>query len=165
MSDIPELLERFRRGPELVASAMTGAAGAELDYTPAPGKWSLRQILCHLADSEMEAGVRFRRIIAEDNPTLIGYNQDDWAAKLDYHRRKTTQALETFRHLRAVNYELLQGLPEEVFARQGTHTQRGPVTLLEMLRIYTRHPEKHAEQIRAVRQQYREMKGKTLRET
>jgi hypothetical protein len=158
MSEITELLERFRRGPELVAMAMTGAAGAELDFTPAPGKWSLRQILCHLADSEMEAGIRMRRIIAEDNPTLIGYDQDAWAVRLDYSRRKTTQALETFRHIRGLNYELLQGLPEEAFGRQGTHTERGTVTLLDLLRIYARHAEKHAEQIQAVRQAYRQFR-------
>lgn len=158
MSEISELLERFRRGPELVAMAMTGAAGAELDFTPAPGKWSLRQILCHLADSEMEAGIRMRRIIAEDNPTLLAYDQDAWAQRLDYFRRKTTQALETFRHIRGVNYDLLQSLPEEAFQRQGTHSQRGPVTLLEMLRIYARHAEKHAEQIQAVRQAYKRSK-------
>lgn len=158
MSEISELLERFRRGPELVAMAMTGAAGAELDFTPAPGKWSLRQILCHLADSEMEAGVRMRRIIAEDNPTLLAYDQDAWAQRLDYSRRKTTQALETFRHIRGVNYDLLHSLPEEAFQRQGTHSERGPVTLLEMLRIYARHAEKHAEQIQAVRQAYKRSK-------
>lgn len=158
MSEISELLERFRRGPELVAMAMTGAAGAELDFTPAPGKWSLRQILCHLADSEMEAGVRMRRIIAEENPTLLAYDQDAWAQRLDYSRRKTTQALETFRHIRGVNYDLLQGLPEEAFQRQGTHSERGLVTLLEMLRIYARHAEKHAEQIQAVRQAYKRSK-------
>jgi len=155
MSEIAELLERFRRGPELVAMAMTGAAGAELDYAPAPGKWSLRQILCHLADSEMEAGIRMRRIIAEDNPTLLAYDQDAWAERLDYSRRKTTQALETFRHIRSLNYELLQSLPEEAFERQGTHSERGPVTLLDMLRTYARHAEKHAAQIQAVRQAYK----------
>ena len=156
MSEIAELLERFRRGPELVAMAMTGAAGAELDYAPAPGKWSLRQILCHLADSEMEAGIRMRRIIAEDNPTLLAYDQDAWAERLDYSRRKTTQALETFRHIRGLNYELLQSLPEEAFQRQGIHSERGPVTLLDMLRLYARHAEKHAAQIQAVRQAYRQ---------
>jgi len=141
--------------------AMTGAAGAELDFIPAPGKWSLRQILCHLADSELEAGVRFRRLIAEDNPTLVGYSQDAWAEKLDYARRKTTQALETFRHLRGVNHDLLLGIPEEAYARQGTHTERGTVSLLDMLRIYTRHPEKHAEQMRAVRQEYKKFREQT----
>ena len=81
MSEITELLERFRRGPELIATTMTGAAGAELDFTPGPQKWSLRQIVAHVADSEIVAADRFRRIIAEDEPTLIGYDQDAWVGR------------------------------------------------------------------------------------
>ena len=98
------MLERFRRGPELVAMAITGAAGAELDYTPAPGRWSVRQVLCHLADSEIVGADRFRRILAEDNPTLMNYDEKAWATNLDYGHRKTVQALETFRHLRGFEY-------------------------------------------------------------
>ena len=160
MSELSELLERFRRGPELVAAAVTGAAGAELDYIPAPGKWSVRQILCHMADAEIVGAARFRRLIAEDNPTLVAYDQDAWARNLDYGRRRIAQALETFRQMRAENYELLKSLPEEAFERQGTHSVRGRVSLLDMLRVYARHAEQHAEQIRAVRSAYKEFKSK-----
>ena len=64
MSEIADLLERFRRGGELLAMSMTGAAGAELDYVPEPGRWSVRQIICHLADAELVGGMRFRQMIA-----------------------------------------------------------------------------------------------------
>ena len=159
MSELPELLERFRRGAELVAAAATGAAGAELDYSPGPGKWSVRQILCHVADAEIVGAARFRRLIAEDDPPLVAYDQDAWARNLDYGRRRIAQALETFRHVRAENHELLKNLPEEAFRRQGRHSVRGPVSLLDMLRVYARHAEQHAEQIRAVRSAYRESKS------
>jgi hypothetical protein len=160
MSELGELLERYRRGAELVASATTGAAGAELDYVPGPDKWSVRQILCHVADSEIVVAERFRRIIAEDNPLLVAYDQDAWARNLDYQRRKIVQALETFRHIRAENYELLKSLPETAFERKGTHQERGVVTLLDQLRVYARHAEQHAEQIRGVRAAYKESRGK-----
>ncbi|MCP5118179.1 MAG: hypothetical protein GY953_45780, partial [bacterium] len=62
MSELAELLERFRRGPELVAVATTGAAGPQINFSPAPGKWSVRQIACHLADSEMVGAIRLRRV-------------------------------------------------------------------------------------------------------
>jgi hypothetical protein len=75
MSELAEVLERYRRGPELIAAAMTGAAGAELDYVPAPGKWSVRQILCHMADADIVAAARFRRIIAEEKPPLASYDR------------------------------------------------------------------------------------------
>jgi len=159
MSELQDLLERFRRGPELVAVAITGASGAELDYAPEPGKWSIRQILCHLADSEIVGVDRFRRVIAEDNPTIVAYDQEAWAHNLDYSRRKISQALDTFRHIRAENYELLKELPEESFERTGIHSQRGPVTLLDLLRIYAAHAENHARQLKAVREAYKAFKS------
>src|ERR1039458_4940011 len=79
MSDIPALLERFRRGPELLAVVLTGVFGEEEDFLPAPGKWSIRQIVAHLADAEMVGAHRFRQVIAEDNPTLMAFDQDAWA--------------------------------------------------------------------------------------
>jgi hypothetical protein len=158
MSDLPELLERFRRGPELVATVMTGAAGSELDYVPEPGKWSIRQIVAHLSDSEIVGVDRFRRVIAEDNPTLQAYDQEAWARNLDYHRRKTSEALDTFRRIRAENHELLKSLPESVFERKGNHTERGPVTLRQLLETYAAHAEQHAQQLQSVRRQYKEQK-------
>jgi hypothetical protein len=161
MSEISDLLERFRRGPELVAVAITGAAGAELDFVPAPDKWSIRQILCHLADSEMVCADRFRRVIAEDNPTIVGYDEKAWARNLDYSRRKISQALDTFRRTRAENYALLKELPEATFTRTGTHTERGPVSLLQLLRMDAEHAENHARQLQALRMEYKAFKGKT----
>jgi hypothetical protein len=155
MSEITELLERFRRGPELIATTMTGAAGAELDFTPGPQKWSLRQIVAHVADSEIVAADRFRRIIAEDEPTLIGYDQDAWAKNLDYARRKTSESIESFRRLRGENYELIKDLPPEAFGRIGNHSQRGPITLLRHLETMAAHAEAHARQIRDVRDAYK----------
>ncbi|HOL72063.1 MAG TPA: DinB family protein [Bryobacteraceae bacterium] len=158
MSEIQELLERFRRGAELVATAMTGAAGPELDFVPEPGKWSVRQIVAHLADSEIVAADRFRRIIAEENPTLISYDQDAWARNLNYARRRTSDSLETFRRLRAENWELLKDLPESAFERKATHSERGTITLLDLLKIYAAHPEAHARQLMEVRNRYKEAK-------
>jgi len=155
MSELADLLERFRRGPELVAVAITGAAGAELDYTPAPGKWSVRQILCHLADSEIVGADRFRRVIAEDNPVIRAYDEKAWARNLDYSRRKISRALETFRRTRTENYELLKELPVEAFSREGTHSERGVLTLLDLLRTYAEHAENHGRQLKAVRDDYR----------
>ena len=161
MSELPEMLEKYRRGPELIAAAMTGAAGSELDYVPAPDKWSVRQILCHMADSEIVAAARFRRIIAEDNPSLQGYSQDAWAQNLDYANRKVSQAMETFRHIRSWTYDLLSSLPEAAWNRTCVHAERGEMSLLDVLRIYARHAEKHSDQIRGVRASYKESKGKT----
>ena len=119
MSEIADLLERFRRGPELLAVVLTGVFGEEEDFVPAPGKWSIRQIIAHLADAELVCAQRIRQIVAEENPTLIAFDQDAWTRNLDYARRKPKQSLETFRRLRAENYELLRGLAAEAYARTG----------------------------------------------
>jgi hypothetical protein len=160
MSDIAELLERLRRGPELAAVVLTGLFGDEEDFLPAPGKWSIRQIIAHMADSEIVLAQRIRQIIAEDNPTLIAYDQEAWARNLDYARRKPKQALETFRRTRAENCELLKGAPEAAFARTGNHTERGQITLRSLLEILAQHDENHARQMQGVRDEYRKAKGK-----
>jgi len=163
VSEIAELLERFRRGAELLAVATTGAAGPELDFKPPAAedkhaRWSVRQIVCHLADAEAIGVMRFRQLIAEENPSLLGWNQEAWARSLDYDTRKISQALETFRILRSQNHELLKNLPPETFSRAGTHTKRGPMTLLDTLRMYAEHVEKHVRQLQGVRAAYREHK-------
>src|SRR6516164_11415268 len=126
MSEIADLLERFRRGAELLAVATTGAAGTELDFKPAADKWCVRQIVCHLADTEAVYVMRFRLVLAEENPVFQSFNGDAWAERLDYGRRKISHALETFRRLRTDNYELLKEMPEDAFSRPCTHAQVGP---------------------------------------
>src|SRR5262245_57814264 len=146
MSDIPALLERYRRGAEVLAVVLTGVFGDEEDFAPAPGKWSVRQIVAHLADAELVGAHRFRQVIAEDDPTLIAYDQDKWTENLDYSRRKPKNSLETFRRIRSENYELLKGLPEAAYDRAGNHTENGRVTLRQLLEGYAGHAESHARQ-------------------
>src|ERR1700676_5602037 len=159
MSDISELMERFRRGAEMVAVSITGAAGAELDWAPEARQWSIRKIVAHLADSEIVATTRFRHVIAEDNPKLEAYDQNLWAEKLDYERRKTSHALESFRRVRAENYELLKDLPAETFDRVGIHAERGQETLRQMVQRNADHAESHAAQLRARRAEYKTFKA------
>jgi hypothetical protein len=157
--DLSDLLERFRRGGELLAVVTTGAAGSELDYAPSPEQWSVRQIVCHLADSELVTADRFRRIIAEDNPTLIAFDQAAWASRLDYHRRRFSHAIDSFRRLRAENFELLKDLPGETWERTGTHSERGRVTLLSLFRAAAEHVESHARQIQQTRQAFKQSRA------
>jgi hypothetical protein len=155
-----QLLERFRRGPELLALVLTGVFGEEEDFIAAPGGWSIRQIVAHTADAELVGAHRLRQVIAEDNPTLIAFDQDLWTAKLDYARRKPKTSLESFRRVRAENYELLHGAPEEAWTRVGNHSERGPLTLQQLVEGYAGHAESHARQIQTVREEYKKAKGK-----
>src|SRR5947209_4772434 len=160
MSDLTILLERFRRGPEVLATVLTGVFGEEEDFATAPGKWSVRQIVAHLADAELVGAHRMRQVIAEDNPTLIAFDQDAWTRNLDYARRKPKQSLESFRRIRAENYELLKGLPESAFERAVNHSENGPMTLRSLLEGYAQHAEAHARQLQELREEYKKSKGR-----
>ncbi len=160
MSDLADLLERFRRGPEVLAVMLTGAAGEEVDYARAPGKWSIRQILRHLADAEIAAAHRFRQILAEDNPTIVAFDQDAWTRNLDYARRKPAQSLENFRRMRMDNHELLKDQPEAAFERPGQHSERGRVTLRGLVEGYADHVESHARELQTIREDWKKLKGK-----
>jgi hypothetical protein len=160
MSNLAETMERFRRGPELLAVALTGVYGEEIDFTTAPGKWSIRQLTAHLADTELVAAHRMRQVIAEEQPKLMAFDQDAWARNLDYGRRLPKQSLETFRRLRAENYELLKALPETAFERTGMHSERGAISLAQMLATFAGHVESHARQMQTIRDEYKKVKGK-----
>ena len=160
MSTLANTLERFRRAPELLAVVLTGVYGEETDFTLAPDKWSIRQIMAHLADGELVGAQRFRQVIAEENPKLGAFDQDAWARNLDYARRQPKQALDSFRRIRAENYDLLKALPESAFDRTGVHSERGPLSLMQLLETYAAHAETHARQMQTIRDEYKKIKGK-----
>jgi hypothetical protein len=157
-AEIDALLERFRVGAEKAAAVAAGVTNAEADFVPAAGGWSIRHIACHLSDSELVGAHRLRLVIAEEEPLLTAFDQDAWSARLNYGERKLSEALDSFRLLRSLNFDLLHDLPVEMFARTGRHAERGLVTLHDLLRIYTEHGENHARQIQTVREKYREFR-------
>ena len=155
MEDVADLLDRFRHGPDILAAMIIRPAEGELDFAPAPDKWSIRQILSHVADTEIVASMQFRKILAEDRPALPTFNQEAWARALGYEKRRSADVLETFARARTDNYELMKGASAEAFARVGLHPKRGEVTLGGQLELFTSHTEKHAEQIRTRRSEFK----------
>src|ERR1035437_10678053 len=132
-------LDGFPPAPEPPPSVLAGVSGVEEDFVTAPGKWSIRQIVAHVADAELVGAHRLRQVIAEDNPTLIAFDQDAWTRNLDYARRTPQQSIESFRRVRGENYELLKELPTTAWARTGHHSENGPMTLRRLLEGYTGH--------------------------
>jgi hypothetical protein len=145
-----QLIAQYKDGYRVVAEALARITPEELDATPAPGKWSARQIVHHLADSEMTAAVRFRLLVAEDRPAIKGYDQDRFASRLHYERSHEA-SLELFRATRAATAELMGCLEEADWLREGTHSEVGRFGLDTWLRIYGPHAHRHAEQIRVAR--------------
>jgi hypothetical protein len=145
-----QLIAQYKDGYSVVVAALLKITPEELDATPAPGKWSARQIVHHLADSEMTAAVRFRLLVAEDAPAIKGYDQEVFAGRLHYERPHEA-SLELFRAARASTAELMGCLSEADWLREGTHTEVGRFGLDTWLRIYAPHAHKHADQIRIAR--------------
>ena len=146
-----ELLNRYRAGAAAVADAVAGATDEELDRVPAgEGEWSARQVVHHLADSESMAYIRLRRLIAEDDPVIQGYDEPQWARRLHYDR-PIGGSLAVMSAVRAASLDLLLALTDDDWSRTGTHTESGPYSVERWLRIYAGHPHEHADQIRRAR--------------
>jgi hypothetical protein len=144
------LIERYKTGYRAVIEALHGVTETELDSRPAPTDWSPRQVVHHLADSEMTSAIRLRRLIAEDGPMIHGYDEGAFARRLHYDR-PIQASLEAFRAARQATGELLERLSESDWRREGTHSESGRYTVETWLEIYAAHAHDHAEQIRRAR--------------
>src|SRR5690606_22672662 len=94
-------------------------------------------------DSDLVGADRIKRLIAEDSPTLLGYDEDAWLARLDYASLPVEEAVSMFVSNRRLGPRILRSLPESAFARSGTHTEKGRVTLAEIVRGYVGHLDHH----------------------
>jgi hypothetical protein len=145
------LIAQYNDGYRAVAEALTGATDEQLDARPAPGKWTAREVVHHLADSEMTAATRLRLLVATDNPQIFGYDQDQFARKLFYDR-PIAASLDAFKSARRATAEILERMTDADWARAaGTHTEHGPYTADRWLQIYAAHAHAHAEQILVAR--------------
>ncbi|PYR59531.1 MAG: hypothetical protein DMF85_07515 [Acidobacteria bacterium] len=144
------LVDQYKDGYRVVAEALLKATPEELEAKPSAAAWSAREIVHHLADSEMIAALRFRRLLAEERPTFEPRDQDVFARRLHYDRPHEL-SLELFKAARESTGELMNCLSEEEWLREGTHTKYGRFGLDTWLKIYGPHAHRHAEQIRVAR--------------
>lgn len=135
---------------------LAGLSPSELAWKPAPGKWSIKEIVCHLADVELAYGFRYRLIAAENEPRLTPFNQDAWANHLGYLRQDLRQALEVLRVLRARHVAMFKALPADAWDRAGMHEERGRLTLRQIVESIAAHDENHLGQIRRIKALLRE---------
>jgi hypothetical protein len=145
-----QLIAQYQDGYRVVAEALVKITPEELDARPSPQAWSARQIVHHLADSEITAAVRLRLLLGEDRPAIKGYDQDEFARRLHYDRSHEA-SLELFRAVRASTAELMGTLSEAEWLREGTHTETGRFGMDTWLRIYAPHAHRHAVQISIAR--------------
>jgi hypothetical protein len=144
-----ELVRLYRQGPAAVRAALEGITSEELDRSSGD-EWSPRQVVHHLADSEMTSAIRIRKLLAEENPVIYGYDEKSFARRFTLDRPIESSLL-AFEAARETTAEILERLADDDWSRTGWHTESGPYGVETWLRIYAEHGHDHAEQIRRAR--------------
>ncbi len=136
--------------PGKLASLTRGLTRTQLLHRPAPGKWSIHEIVCHLADTEVANAWRYRKVLAEDEVGLTAWDQDRWAAGHQYRRQDFRLALEQFRVLRARNLALLKAVGRKAWDRTATHSTFGTLSAGQMVVHLAHHDANHLGQIERI---------------
>jgi hypothetical protein len=137
------LVEKYIADATVPASAIRGLTTQELNSLPVPGTWSIQQVVLHLMDSDLVCSDRIKRVIAEESPTLLGYDETAFSKRLYYETLDPALACDIFRLNRQMTGAILRKLPDAAFARAGMHSERGRETLEDLVRIYTDHVHHH----------------------
>jgi hypothetical protein len=138
-----ELIDAFERGGEKVLKAIAGLTRADLTAFPQPGKWSILQVVIHLQDSEAVAIDRMKRIIAEDKPLLIAYDENKYVANLFYDEQSVEAAAQMVDAGRRQFARVLRKMPASAWEKFGIHNEKGKVTLREQVEMYNWHLDHH----------------------
>jgi uncharacterized damage-inducible protein DinB len=149
-----ELIAEYEKGYERLQQAIDSLTEEELHFKPGLDKWSIHEIIVHLADAEMIGVHRMKRVLAETNPMLTLYDQDGWARSLSYSELDAGQYLQLFRLLRESMLPVLKRAEEADWQRIGIHEEAGPLTLSQLLQRYVNHVRDHLAQMERVRAAY-----------
>jgi uncharacterized damage-inducible protein DinB len=144
-------IDVLERTTDALRTAIAGVSAAELSQPEAPGKWSMRHVVQHLADSDLVWAYRVRLVLAQDRPSLTGYDQDLWADRLHYDRLPIDEGLDRFAVLRRSNLRLLAEATPADLQRVGVHAERGEESVALMIRLYAGHDLLHLRQLARIR--------------
>jgi DinB family protein len=140
-----------------------GLTPAQLRWRAEPGKWSIAEILAHLADAEIVGSWRMRSIIGENGITLQPFDQDAWASAFQYQKRDAKRSLETFRVLRENNLAMLKEIPRETWDNYGMHLERGKESIGHVVRMFAGHDTNHILQVERIVKQLKSARTKKRR--
>lgn len=136
--------------PQKLARLVKGLDKKRLRQPPAPGKWSIAEILAHLADVELVAGWRMRLILGQNAAPIQAFDQDVWATTFNYRRRDPKASLQTFTVLRESNLALLKSVSRNLWENYGMHQERGKETIAHILRMFAGHDLNHIRQVEQI---------------
>jgi hypothetical protein len=137
-----------------------GLSAKQLKWRPEPAKWSIAEIIAHLADAEIVASWRMRSVIGENGITIQPFDQDAWASAFEYRDRDARRSLEVFRVLRENNLQMLKEIPRETWENYGMHLERGKENIAHLTRMFAGHDTNHVLQIERIVKQLKASKGK-----
>ncbi|HEX5434271.1 MAG TPA: DinB family protein [Candidatus Angelobacter sp.] len=144
-------VESMQQAPADLAELLKNLPESVAVKVPQPGKWSIAEIIAHLADTELAAGYRYRAIGGgEDGVPITGFDQDRWAVAGNYHAIKIENSLRSFLAVREMNLRYLKGLPENAWNKHGMHSERGRETLRDLVELAAGHDLNHIAQIRKI---------------
>lgn len=122
----------------------------ELRRKPAPDKWSIAEVLAHLADAELVAGWRLRLILSNDGAPIEAFDQDAWAKTFAYADRDPHESLRAFKFQRELNLALLKSVPRKLWENHGMHSERGKETVTRLVTLFAGHDVNHVRQIEQI---------------
>ena len=143
-------LEVQRQTPAALMQLIAGNSAVKLSQRPDPAKWSIGEVLAHFADAEVVNSWRYRQMIEHNGCTLTPYDQDLWNSLGDYRSRPPADSLTIFRLLRESNVRIFDRLTPEQWENHGMHTERGRLTIRELVQLIAGHDLNHLEQIRKI---------------
>ena len=136
-------IQEYLAGVDRLEARVGDMLPDQLRARPIPGRWSTLEVVCHLVDSEMIYADRIKRIIAEDEPTLVYADETRWVERLCSHERNLQEELSLLKLVRNQVARILRHVPAEAFERKGLHTKAGPLTLHEIFERGAAHLDHH----------------------
>ena len=157
-----KLIRQYAEGPAKLKAALAEVPKEALQWRPGPRKWSVHEVIVHCADSEVQAHTRIRKLLVEPDALIQGYDQDRWAAAMDYHQLPIGPALAAVEAVRGSTVPLLERMTEADWQKAGRHTEAGSYSAEKWLQVYAIHldMEKHAGQIRRNVEGWKKVSGK-----
>ena len=153
-----QLIEEYEKGGVDLRMAVRGLEQEDLLAFPVPGTWSIQQIVIHLLDTELVLAERMKRVIAEENASLLEFDENKWIQKLSYEKQSVEDAVMLVETNRRNFARVFKSLPEEAFSRTGNHSKRGPMSVRDILTMAVNHLKHHMKFI----VNKREMLGKMM---
>lgn len=145
-----EPLQIQKDTPKKLQSLIKSLSKKQLTQRPEPGKWSIAEILAHLADTELAGGWRMRLILSHNGVPVQAFDQDVWAETFGYAQRDPKVSLTTFRVLREANLALLKSLPKNLWENYGMHQERGKESIAHIVRMFAGHDLNHLAQVEKI---------------